>query len=128
MARIVNNIHPGSHYLSGFSLIEILVALTILSIVLLPFLGMVSQRIRKERENNEIIEAVEIAKAKMEEILLLSDAKDSEEIVESKYLVKVKILDGDKHDEPANRHPVEIQISVLRYADKSKLFELRALK
>lgn len=128
MARIVIGARLISHHPRGFSLIEILVALTILSIVLLPFLGMVSHRMRKERDNEDIIEAVEIARAKMEETLLLTDTKDCEEIVDGKYIVKIKVLDGDKHDEPVDRYPMEIQISVLRKSNKSKIFELHALK
>ncbi|MBA7542954.1 hypothetical protein ES705_35279 [subsurface metagenome] len=113
---------------NGFSLIELLVALVILSIVLLPFLSTISYRLSKERENDEMIKAIEIAKSKMEEVLLLPEIKDSEEIIENKFLIKIKILDGDKHDEPVNLKPIEARITVLRLKDKVKLIELSALK
>jgi|GEM_PF-2991170 len=113
---------------NGFSLIEILIALVILSVVLLPFLSTISYRLSKERENDEMIKAIEIAKSKMEEVLLLPEIKDSEEIIENKFLIKIKILDGDKHDEPVNLKPIEARITVLRLKDKVKLIELSALK
>ncbi len=113
---------------NGFSLIELLVALVILSVVLLPFLSTISYRLSKERENDEMIKAIEIAKSKMEEVLLLPEIKDSEEIIENKFLIKIKILDGDKHDEPVNLKPIEARITVLRLKDKVKLIELSALK
>lgn len=128
MARILGNAQRVPHNMNGFSLIEILVALTVLSVVLLPFLGMVSYRIRKERANDEMIKAVEIAKSKMEETLLLPDIKDREEIIENRFLVRVKVLDGDKYDEPSMRQPLEIHIGVFRLKDKSLLIELRSLK
>ncbi|MCK4252054.1 type II secretion system protein, partial [candidate division WOR-3 bacterium] len=112
----------------GFSLIELLVALVILSVVLLPFLSTISYRLSKERENDEMIKAIEIAKSKMEEVLLLPEIKDSEEIIENKFLIKIKILDGDKYDEPVNLKPIEARITVLRLKDKVKLIELSALK
>ena len=75
-----------------------------------------------------MIKAIEIAKSKMEEVLLLPEIKDSEEIIENKFLIKIKILDGDKYDEPVNLKPIEARITVLRLKDKVKLIELSALK
>ncbi|MEO0095181.1 MAG: type II secretion system protein [candidate division WOR-3 bacterium] len=112
----------------GFSLIELLVALTILSAVLLPFLSFVSYRLKKERESDDFIEAIEIAKSKMEGILLLPEVKDKEETIGNKFMLKIKVLDGDQYDEPQNLKPLEIQISVSRLKDKVNLITLFALK
>lgn len=112
----------------GFSLVELLVALTILSAVLLPFLSFVSYRLSKERENDEIITAIDIAKSKMEEILLLPKVKDGEEIIQNKFLLKIKVLDGDQSDEPLNLKPVEVHLSILRLKDKTNLLTISALK
>lgn len=112
----------------GFSLIELLVALTILSAVILPFLSFVSYRLKKERESDDLIEAIEIAKSKMEGILLLPEVKDKEETIGNKFMLKIKVLDGDQYDEPQNLKPLEIQISVSRLKDKVNLITLFALK
>jgi prepilin-type N-terminal cleavage/methylation domain-containing protein len=112
----------------GFTFIEILVALGILGAVLLPFLSFVSYRLSKEAQNDELLRAIEIIKMKTEEVLLLPEVKDNEEIIEEKYLLKIKILDGDQYDEPINLKPVEIHLSIFRLKNNEKLFELHALK
>lgn len=112
----------------GFSLIEMLVALTILGAVLLPFLSFISYRLSKERENDEMIKVIELAKSKMEEVLLLPEIKDREEIVENRFLLKIKVFDGDQFDEPDNLRPVEIRLSVFRLKDKNWLIEFCTLK
>lgn len=112
----------------GFSLIEIIIALGILGAVLLPFLSFISYRLSKERQSDEMIRAIEIAKSRMEEVLLLPEVKDNEEIIEEKFLLRIKVFDGDKSDEPHNLLPTEIRISVFRLKNNTKLVELYALK
>ena len=117
-----------SKRIKGFTLIEMIVALAVLGAVLLPFLSFISYRLSKERESDEMIMVIEIIKAKMEEALLLPEVKDSEEIIENRFLLKIKVLDGDDFDEPQNLSPLEIHISIFRLKDNAKLFELCALK
>ncbi len=112
----------------GFSLLEIIIALGILGAVLLPFLNFVSNRIARERQSDELIQAVEIARSKMEEMLLLPNVRDTEEIVEEKFLLKIKVYNGDLLDEPGDLSLVEIHISVLQLRNNTKLVEFRALK
>jgi len=115
-------------YCQGFSLIEILVTLAILGSVLLVFLSLIIYQLKKEKENTEMIQAMEIAKSKMEEVLSLIEVKDSEEIINGKFLLKIKVLDGDKFDEPTNLRPLEIQIAVYNLKEKKTLIELYSLK
>lgn len=75
-----------------------------------------------------MIQAMEIAKSKMEEVLSLIEVKDSEEIINGKFLLKIKVLDGDKFDEPTNLRPLEIQIAVYNLKEKKTLIELYSLK
>ena len=113
---------------SGFSLLEVIIALGILGIVLLPFLGFVSYRLSQERQCDDLIRAVELAKSKMEQVMTLNDIVDSEEVIGERFLVKIKVLDGDKHDEPRDILPLEIRIEVFRIEDGVKLIELHGLK
>jgi prepilin-type N-terminal cleavage/methylation domain-containing protein len=113
---------------SGFSLLEVIVALGILGIVLLPFLGFVSYRLSQERQSDDLIRAVELARSKMEEVMALTDIVDGEEIVDEKFLIKIKIFDGDEYDEPKDLLPLEIRIAIFRLEDGVKLVELHGLK
>ena len=113
---------------SGFSLLELMIALGILGIVLLTFLGFVSYRLSQERQSDDLIRAVELAKSKMEQVMALTDITDYEEIIDERFLVKIKILDGDKYDEPGNILPLEIRIEVFRIEDGIKLVVLHGLK
>ncbi len=121
MARILK-----SH--RGFSLVEIIVALGILGFVLLPFLGFISFRLARERQNDELIRASEIIKRKMEEILVLPQVKDYEETIENRFLLRVKVLDGSDPLEPINLSPVEVDITIFRLRDSTQLYQLRALR
>jgi prepilin-type N-terminal cleavage/methylation domain-containing protein len=112
----------------GFSLIEILVALCILGVVLLPFLSFISYRLSKEHEIDEKIRAVEIARVFLEEALLTPDIQDSEIAVEEKYMVKIKVYDGDQYDEPDTLPLTEISVAVFHIQDVKQLVELHALK
>ena len=123
-----NNNHCALRGYSGFSLLEVIIALGILGIVLLPFLGFVSYRLSQEHQSDDLIRAVEIARSNMEILIALTDIVDGEEIVDDKFLVKIRVLDGDKHDEPRELVPLELSISVLRIADGVKLIELHGLK
>ena len=113
---------------SGFSLLEVIIALGILGIVLLPFLGFVSYRLSQERQSDDLIRAVELAKSEMEQVMALTDIAYSEEVIDEKFLAKIKVLDGDKHDEPRDILPLEIHIEVFRIEDGIKLVELHGLK
>lgn len=115
-------------YCNGFSLIEVLVALAILGGVLLVSLSCIIYQLKKEKENTEMIQAVEIAKSKMEEVLSLTEIKDSEEIINGKFLLRIKVLDGDKFDEPINLRPIEVRIAVHKLKEKKSLIELYSLK
>ena len=112
----------------GLSLLEVIIALGILGFVLLPFLGFISYRISQEQQSDEIIRAAEIAKLNMEQALMLPIVVDAEEIVDQMFLVEIKVLDGDKSDEPRNLEPLEVRVVVFRLKDRVKLDELHALK
>ncbi len=112
----------------GFSLLELIIALGIIGIVLLPFLSFISFRLSKEHQSDEVIKAIEIAKSSMEEVLLLPAVKDSEEVIEGNLLLKVKVFDGDDIDEPINLSPVEIHVIIYRLESEAKLVEFYALK
>ena len=123
-----NNKRIRMHGHCGFSLLEVIIALGILGIVLLPFLGFVSYRLSQERQSDDLIRAIEIARAEMELVMASTDIIDSENIVDDKFLVKITALDGDKYDEPKNLLPLEIYISVSHINNNVKLIELHGLK
>jgi len=116
------------HGQKGFSLIEILVSLGILAAILLPFMSFISYRLAKERESDELIRAIEIAKTTMEEVRFLPEVRDSEAVIDNKYLLNIKVLDGDEPDEPQGLLPVEIDIAIYRLKNNARLVELRALR
>jgi prepilin-type N-terminal cleavage/methylation domain-containing protein len=112
----------------GFTIIEILVALVVFTVVILSCLGFVAFQLKKERETGDLIKAAEIAQSKIEEVLLPVKVTDSEEIVGNQYLVRIKVLDGDQSDEPRDREPLEIRISVINMRNRLPLVEISALK
>jgi len=111
----------------GFTLIELLVALVVLGTVLIPFLGFVSYRLHKERENDDLIKALELGRAKIEQTLLLSDPEYSETPVLDRFLVKTEIFtpELEYNDKYELR---EIRVSVIRIKDQVVLVRLCALK
>lgn len=112
----------------GFSLIEVLVALGILGAVLLPFLTFISYRISKEQVNDEIIMALEIAKSRMEELMMTYELNETEEIVDQRFLVRVSFMTKDSHYESTSLPLTEVHVYVLRIKDNVCLVVLRALK
>lgn len=111
----------------GFTLIELLVALAILGAVLLPFLGFVSYRLQKERENDDLIKALEIGRSSMEQIMLTTELEDGETVIENRFLVKTEVFVPEY--EYISQYPLrEIRITVQRLRDGAQLVRLCSLR
>lgn len=112
----------------GFSLVEVLVALGILGIVLLPFLTLISYRMSKEQLTDEIRIALEIAKSRMEEIMMSDEVHECKEIIDRQFLVTVSTAARNGYREPAGVPLVEINVSVFRMRDSTRLVAIHSLK
>lgn len=112
---------------AGFTLIELLVALVVLGAVLLPFLGFVSYRLHKERENDDLIKALELGRIKIEQTLILTEPEYSESRESDRFLVKTEIFTPEL--EYNDKYGLkEIRVSVIRIKDQTVLVRLCALK
>jgi prepilin-type N-terminal cleavage/methylation domain-containing protein len=118
--------HPSLFFSrKGFSLVEILVALCIMGMVLLPFLGFISYRIRKERDLNVRGRALEIAKIQLEQALVTSPVEDSEKMIDAQYVVRITVIKRDTYDDLI---PQEIRVAVFHAQHRGPLVELCALR
>jgi len=120
----------------GFSILEILVAIALLGLLLLPLLSILNRGVRSEVSLNEVQIALKIAQEGMEEIINSSrhenEIKDEEKIVQvagSRWKVLQDVIDGNEPDEPAvGTDPLEVWIKVYKEGDVSPLVELVTLK
>lgn len=116
---------------SAFTIVEILVAITIIGIALLPVFATMSNYLKAEAKNDLKRIALQAAVSVAEEMLASDSARDSsDEIIynDKKYFVVIKVLDGDCLDEPEQgTNPLEIHV---RLYDKNQklLVELLSLK
>lgn len=120
----------------GFSLIEILVAITILGILLLPLLSFIGSQSKNEQKVEERKIALEIGKDAMEKLLSSNLRKieikdDSTEIIldDRRWKIVRDVIDGKEEDEPVTgTDPLEIWIRVYKRDSPTPLAELVTLK
>ncbi|WDN90303.1 general secretion pathway protein I [Desulfosarcina sp. BuS5] len=118
---------------AGFTLIEILVALVILSISLVTIMQLFSGGLKASRIAGDYTQAIFLAREKMEELLL--DKEDSTEITEGDFnndykwqaeITPFSLTAGDDNKVPVEVY--EIQVSVSRKDDTGKQVLLQTLK
>lgn len=112
----------------GFSLIEVLVALCVIGIMLVPLFAFIANRLRREQETEFLQLAIDVGRAAMGQVLLQDRPEDDEETIDGRFLVCTKVYDGDKSDEPQGMQPLEIQITVYSLHDSMKMAEFHALR
>jgi prepilin-type N-terminal cleavage/methylation domain-containing protein len=104
----------------GFSLLEVIVALTIILILVLPIAQVLSSQKRREASLKEKQTALEVARSGMEEFLAsrenslgLKDDSSNVEASGMKWKVVWVVIDAKKDDEPAagtDLHEVRVKV------------------
>lgn len=119
---------------SGFTLIEILVAISVLAIALVMILQLFSGGLNSARIGEEYTRGIFHAREKMEEILLLKDLEAGEAAgaFEDGIMWKARIVQVGPSEEEVETFPLdtyEIQVSV-RWPEGmgEREFEIRTLK
>lgn len=116
----------------GFTLIEVLVAITIIAILVIPLIGVVTRQFKTDQNIIDKKTALQLAREAMEKALqpgTITD--DSVEVSASgkKWLVIADVIDGQEGDEPAlGTDPLEVQIRVYLPPTKNVYSSLTALK
>lgn len=136
MQRQPRKRNSSSRWSRGFTLLEILVAITVLAILLLPLFSVLTGGLRKEASLNEVQTALKIAQDAMERVLdtqvKKADIRDEEAQVlvgGTTYRVVRDAVDGRESDEPAlGTDPLEVWVRVYKGQEAAPLAELVTLK
>lgn len=120
----------------GFSLLEAVVALTIVLILVLPLAHIFTSQARREASLKDRQTALELAKEGMEEALAskvgpldLRDDSTEVELSATKWKVMTDVIDGRGDGEPAlGTDPLEVRVKVFLSGRKEPLAEMVALK
>ena len=120
----------------GFTLLEAVVALTIVLILVLPLAHIYTSQVRREASLKDRQTALELAKEGMEEALAskvgppdLRDDSTDVELFGTKWKVLTDVIDGRGDGEPAlGTDPLEVRVKVYQPGKKDPLAELVALK
>jgi type II secretion system protein I len=116
----------------GFTLIEVLVAITIIAILIIPLIGVVTGQFKKDQNIVDKKMALQLAREAMEKALqpgLVAD--DSVEVFADgkRWLIVTDVIDGQEGDEPAlGTDPLEVQVRVYLPPAKEIYSSLTALK
>lgn len=116
----------------GFTLIEVLVAITIIAILIIPLIGVVTGQFKKDQNIVDKKMALQLAREAMEKALqpgIVID--DSTEVSASgkKWLVITDVIDGQEGDEPVlGTDPLEVQVRIYLPPAKDIYSSLTALK
>jgi prepilin-type N-terminal cleavage/methylation domain-containing protein len=120
----------------GFTLLEAVVALTIVLILVLPLAHIYTFQVKREATLKDRQTALELAKEGMEEALAsrvgpldLRDDSSDVELSGTKWKVMTDVIDGRGEGEPAlGTDPLEVRVKVYQPGKKDPLAELVALK
>lgn len=116
----------------GFTLIEVLVAITIIAILIIPLIGIVTGQFKKDQNIVDRKMALQLAREVMEKALqpgMVAD--DSVEVSADgkKWLIVTDVIDGQEGDEPAlGTDPLEVQVRIYLPPAKEIYSSLTALK
>lgn len=121
---------------TGFTLVELLVAVSIIGILLLPLLEVLSRQVRTETELRDLQTALSLAQEAMEQMqnLPLSEEnlKDRETYVEllgTTWKVERDVIDGDEEDEPIDgTDPLEVWIRIYKGESPTAIAALAMLR
>jgi type II secretion system protein I len=120
----------------GFTLIELMVALAIIAILILPLAGFLSGQLKRDENTIDSRLALNVAQQAMDRILSeempASGIKDDSLSVTAngkQWVVVVDPIDGQQTGEPANgTEPLEIRVRVYSRDAKKLMARLTALK
>lgn len=116
---------------TAFTIVEVLVALTLIGIALMPVFALMRDYLKAEAKNDFRKDALQTAVCALEQVLLSESARDSvaEFVLGGQPCVlEVKVLDGDRFDEPPNgTRPLEIHVRICDKKQRS-IIELKALR
>ncbi len=120
----------------GFTLVETLVAITVIGILLLPLLSVIARQVRFGTRLSDVEIALQLAQETAEEVLTSSspelDMEDDTSFVSFRgvtWRVETDVLNGNEDDEPEEgTDPLEIHIEVYREGIENPLARLFTLK
>ncbi len=118
----------------GFTLIEILVAISVLAISLVVILQLFSGGLKSVRLSNQYTRAIFYAREKMEEILLMEDLEEGLQEGESEEPLRwrAEIVLIEPEEEEASKLPfdtLKIMVDVMWHeGEKEKHFQISTMK
>jgi len=121
---------------AGFSMVELLVAITIIAIMVLPLVGLISSQLRKDQRTVDRKIALQLAQSTMEKLLDRnfpgSQVRDDSSAIllnGKQWIVLVDALDGLEYDEPdGGTDPLEVHVTVYAQEDRNAKAAFKALK
>ena len=118
----------------GFTLIEILVAMSVLAISLVVILQLFSGGLKSVRLSNQYTRAIFYAREKMEEILLTEDLEEGRQEGESEEPLgwRAEIVLIEPEDDEASKLPfdtLQIMVDVMWHeGEKEKHFQISTMR
>lgn len=126
----------GSWEAGGFTMIEMVVAVTLIVILILPLVGLVSAQLKRDQKLEERRVALRVCREAMDR--LLDPGYPAAAIVDDSirlnmdgrtWLVAVDAVDGAEGGEiPGGSDPLEVSVAVFVPGQYKALAKLRALK
>lgn len=126
----------GSWEAGGFTMIEMLVAVTLMVILILPLVGLVSAQLKRDQKLEELRVALRVCREAMDR--LLDPGYPAAAIVDDSikvtmdgrtWLVAIDAVDGAGEGEvPGGTDPLEVSVAVFIPGKNRELAKLRALK
>lgn len=120
----------------AFTLIEMMVAITIIAILILPLAGFLSGQLKRDENTIESRLALSVARQTMDRLLAAEvspyNIKDDSSAVNAngkQWVIVIDPIDGQEIGEPANgTDPLEIRVRVYSWDGKKLMAKLTALK
>jgi len=116
----------------GFTLVEVLVAITIIAILIIPLVNVVTGQLKKDQDLVDRKEALQLAREALEKALQPGAVTDDSIAVSSgkrQWMVVTDAIDGLEGDEPPlGTDPLEVRIRIYLPPKREALASLTALK